>query len=166
MQERECEEQSEKVVCELKNDNLIGEILISNRNHILSADYDTLERRVKKKCDFNDSTLPFASFLSWNDKLKGIDKDVSNESLSVKIFFSSVVFILIDEIKRKQYRDHRLHSTNNEMNDFIEPQQRNGIVKCPVGWVCYCWSHKARMNANFIQIKFKWIIQLNGRKKG
>lgn len=49
-------EQKRKRLCELKNDNLIAEILISNRNHILSAD---LHRHNASKKNAILMILPF-----------------------------------------------------------------------------------------------------------
>lgn len=53
------------------------------------------------------------------------------------------------------------HKTQIDFNEPHNEMRRNGIVKCPAQF-----ESQARINANFIQIKLKWIIQLNERKKG
>lgn len=126
----------EKRLCHMKNEHLIcGDI--DYNSHFVGWIRRKKDKEWKKKCVFNDSKASFA-FRHSNDKLNGSDKDISLFCISwmVRIWLQ---------------------------NQWIHWTERNGFVKCPVVCLDCELELRAYINANFIQINFKWIIQLNGK---
>ena len=102
----------------------------------------------------------------WNDKLKGTDKDVC---LRVGHFFwfrlysfwlmksseSNIETIVCSQSERKTQIDFNEPHNKTKRNEMESSSVQFSVLQS-----------QARINANFIQIKLKWIIQLNEREKG